>query len=336
MAALEDAASGRAQVRKGSQLDIPVDELASTVVLEDGEVLKLPPTPDMTSGREHESDPETEVVIRRSRPTSSAGPSGAFAMHERDAHNRSAPPTAPPPLPPRHPRRSDEHTGRLSMDELEPVSKSVGGSPRVPPALPPRSRARPQSAVISPTSLAFTTTDSEVPVEGVGSGVPADSPPSYDEARVSPGPSSAPLVDTTPAVVAPEPSFDGPHTMARDDTRTTTDSIANLNLGALDSDAPAAQNGLMAPAIPNHVFGAPEPSPALTFPHEDYSLGPSPNMTRIHSSAPSGPEGANGGQEEMSESERREWEQHFAAQREAAEAAQKEAAQKAKEDESLL
>lgn len=57
------------------------------VDLQEGEVLKLPPTPDMTDGHECESDPETETVMRRSGSIPPALPARR--------------PVTAPPLPPR-------------------------------------------------------------------------------------------------------------------------------------------------------------------------------------------------------------------------------------------
>lgn len=85
--------------------------------LEEGETLKLPPTPDMTDGSEHQSDPETEKVHYSSRPVSQSSSSTDLKM-------------LPPP---RHPR-SD------SSSMIPPARHS--GSVQAPP-LPTRSRQRP-------------------------------------------------------------------------------------------------------------------------------------------------------------------------------------------------
>ena len=68
--ALKDAESGRAQREKGEALDMVVVEGADNIPLGEGEVLKLPPTPEMTDGTEHQSDPETEKVHYPSYPGS--------------------------------------------------------------------------------------------------------------------------------------------------------------------------------------------------------------------------------------------------------------------------
>ncbi|KAK8870081.1 hypothetical protein IAR55_000651 [Kwoniella newhampshirensis] len=93
--ALKDAESGRAQKEKGDALDIILPESAAELDLHDGEVLKLPPTPDQTTGHEHESDPETEVVHSPSRPGS----------HNPSTTDLKAPQPqrlVPPPLPSRN------------------------------------------------------------------------------------------------------------------------------------------------------------------------------------------------------------------------------------------
>ncbi|EIW70595.1 hypothetical protein TREMEDRAFT_14638, partial [Tremella mesenterica DSM 1558] len=62
MHALHDAETGVAQAQQGDALDVVIIDDPDAVELSDGEVLKLPPTPEMTDGHEHESDPETERV----------------------------------------------------------------------------------------------------------------------------------------------------------------------------------------------------------------------------------------------------------------------------------
>lgn len=75
--ALQDAETGRAQAEKGEPLDMLINSNQPSQVdltqLQEGEVLKLPPTPDMTDGTEYQSDPETEKV----RPLSQSGPGAA-------------------------------------------------------------------------------------------------------------------------------------------------------------------------------------------------------------------------------------------------------------------
>ena len=92
--ALQDAESGRAQRLKGDTLDVVVPEGADTIELGDGEVLKLPPTPDRTDGHEQESDPETERIHRASQPGSHN------VSHNPSLDNLALPaPSARPPLP---------------------------------------------------------------------------------------------------------------------------------------------------------------------------------------------------------------------------------------------
>lgn len=114
--ALKDAESGKAQKEKGSALDIVIPEGATELELNDGEVLKLPPTPDQTTGHEQESDPETERLLYPSRPGShnpsftsidkiSRGHSPIDGEPTHEAHSTNPRLTVPPPLPTRRPKR---------------------------------------------------------------------------------------------------------------------------------------------------------------------------------------------------------------------------------------
>ncbi|ODO05083.1 hypothetical protein L198_01770 [Cryptococcus wingfieldii CBS 7118] len=127
MKALADSESGRAQKEKGDALDIIIPEGAFQLELNDGEVLKLPPTPDQTDGHEYESDPETEKIRRASRP-------GSHNPSMSDLGNIHAPvPTRPPPLPSRHPNRPS-----LTHQPSSTSHYSASPPPSAPP-LPPRS-----------------------------------------------------------------------------------------------------------------------------------------------------------------------------------------------------
>ncbi|GMK54300.1 hypothetical protein CspeluHIS016_0108860 [Cutaneotrichosporon spelunceum] len=251
-AALEDAASGRAQVIKGNDLDQPVDELAQTVVLEDGEVLKLPPTPDQTDGHEYESDPETETVIRRSMPP-------------RLPPRRDGP---PPPLPPRHPRRSGDLEPNLRGSAS--VGASPHGSPLIALPLPPRSQARPHSVVITPAALPLSPPTS--PVDRFDTAAqPTDLPPSYETAEALPVDANVYLVP------APADAHLGPP---------LAEASPASNYGTHDDD----DVDLLS------LSSAPGPAPAIV---------PSPAFEHN----PVMPEGT------MSESELREWEQHWETER---------------------
>lgn len=94
--ALRDAETGRAQHLQGNSLDTVLDENnrplnsleASKLDLDEGEILKLPPTPEMTDGTEYQSDPETNKVHYPSRPGSGASTPNSTL--------RRVPPTLPP------------------------------------------------------------------------------------------------------------------------------------------------------------------------------------------------------------------------------------------------
>ncbi|RSH90499.1 hypothetical protein EHS25_001104 [Saitozyma podzolica] len=139
MSALKDAESGVAQRQKGDALDVVVPEGVDLVDLNDGEVLKLPPTPDMTDGHEQESDPETEKVHYPSRPGSLHSPMSPVNL---PPPRRTMAP--PPPLPPRSSRRpamkqqfssqshysdGDEPAGEIELaDDLPPSYDGSGAA----------------------------------------------------------------------------------------------------------------------------------------------------------------------------------------------------------------
>jgi len=138
---LQDAETGKAQTQQGS-LDTLLDENnrpltsseAAKLDLEQGEILKLPPTPDMTDGTEYQSDPETHNV----RPLS-----GSSTPTKR---------RVPPPLPARGLRppiaRNDSSASHYS-------DAQDGGPQHV---TPPSS--------IAPAAQVYTGSTSQVPVDG--------------------------------------------------------------------------------------------------------------------------------------------------------------------------
>ncbi|WVF66680.1 hypothetical protein IAT40_001421 [Kwoniella sp. CBS 6097] len=139
-AALKDAESGRAQAQNGDSLDIVVQETAPDLDLNEGEVLKLPPTPDQTDGHEHESDPETERVHRASYPGShnvsripSPGPgAGAEAGIAAAVSAGVGGRLVPPPLPSRNPQRPNlqhQHSSASHYSDALQVSGAVVDSP---------------------------------------------------------------------------------------------------------------------------------------------------------------------------------------------------------------
>lgn len=188
--ALEDAACGKAQMREGPPPEDPmfrIAPLAAAITLDDGEVLKLPPTPEQTDGHEYESDPETQKVIRRMTLPSNFSPppvekawtpplppprhgSGAGALHHPKPIVKGGPlPTLPPR---RKPMADSASSSPLSGSPILPPRRSIEmpptptspGSPAStapavaskPPPLPPRSRNRPPSMAIPPTPVSPT------------------------------------------------------------------------------------------------------------------------------------------------------------------------------------
>lgn len=105
-AALRDAETGKAQAEKGGgALDIILNSANSSRVdlqLSEGEVLKLPPTPDQTDGTEFESDPETERVRHSDHQPLDSG----FTLPPPRSNAALAPP-------PRHPSRTASPGRRL-------------------------------------------------------------------------------------------------------------------------------------------------------------------------------------------------------------------------------
>lgn len=134
--ALKDAESGKAQKEKGSALDIVIPEGATELELNDGEVLKLPPTPDQTTGHEQESDPETERLLYPSRPGShnpsftsidkiSRGHSPIDGEPTHEAHSTNPRLTVPPPLPTRRPKRPSLEKNQSSTSNYSEAANNT-------------------------------------------------------------------------------------------------------------------------------------------------------------------------------------------------------------------
>ena len=193
--ALKDAESGQAQREKGDTLDVVIPDDVDLLDLEEGEVLKLPPTPEMTDGSEHQSDPETERVRPSSRPVSQTS-FGSVKDFQKilppPRHPRSAP--MPPSIPTRSRHRpvifeqstSTSHysdkLGRQSDSPLIPLSSNSLAETRNALLIPPPSRfpdkldERAEASLIPPT----THSDDELDEEGSNPLIP---PPSYVQRR---------------------------------------------------------------------------------------------------------------------------------------------------------
>ncbi|KIR57032.1 hypothetical protein I315_00193 [Cryptococcus gattii Ru294] len=146
--ALKDAESGKAQKEKGNALDIVIPEGATELELNDGEVLKLPPTPDQTTGREQESDPETEKVLYPSRPGShnpsftsidkiSRGHSPASEGPTHESHFSSSKLTVPPPLPTRRPKRPSLEKNQSSTSNYSEEANNAAPASSLETDVPP-------------------------------------------------------------------------------------------------------------------------------------------------------------------------------------------------------
>ncbi|XAO21440.1 hypothetical protein I312_100191 [Cryptococcus bacillisporus CA1280] len=146
--ALKDAESGKAQKEKGNALDIVIPEGATQLELNDGEVLKLPPTPDQTTGREQESDPETEKVLYPSRPGShnpsftsvdkiSRGHSPVSEGPTHESHFSSSKLAVPPPLPTRRPKRPSLEKNRSSTSNYSEEANNAAPASSLETDVPP-------------------------------------------------------------------------------------------------------------------------------------------------------------------------------------------------------
>ncbi|WWC67199.1 uncharacterized protein I206_101106 [Kwoniella pini CBS 10737] len=141
--ALKDAETGRAQALKGDSLDIVVLENSQDLDLADGETLKLPPTPDQTDGREHESDPETEKIhyptqlgshnVSRNNSPPLNSP---YPLYAPGATKGKGGRLVPPPLPSRNPNRPNLNHAHSSQSNYSDALDN-------------------QDMVDSPTSIAF-------------------------------------------------------------------------------------------------------------------------------------------------------------------------------------
>lgn len=249
--ALVDAESGAAQAKThGGQLEYAFDAAsvprpADDLELEEGEVLKLPPTPEMTDGHECESDPETETIVRRSGLHPPALP------RRRDAKTPASLPGTPPPLPARSARRpvSVAVHSPLASDDLIDMSTPLSVTP------PPQEHL---ATAVSATTVA------------------------------------APMSPESPSVVTPVAPV-SPVQLAR----TAENEAAHEADAEGETDAPPAYDG-------EGVSAGPEKG------MEKISLEEAPTVA-VRSSVYGGMEEE---EEEMTEGERREWEQHFAAQKE--------------------
>lgn len=160
--ALRDAESGKAQHLQGNSLDTLLDENnrplnsseAAKLDLDEGEILKLPPTPEMTDGTEYQSDPETNKVHSLSRP-------GSGTTTPNSATKRRVPPP-PPALPPRSSAGAAAVVGSTGL--RPPLDRNDSSASHYSDAI---DGDRAGGASLPPTTQSGT------------SGIPADGPPDY-------------------------------------------------------------------------------------------------------------------------------------------------------------
>lgn len=127
--ALKDAESGKAQSMKGDGLDVVVMEGVNDLVLEEGEVLKLPPTPTQVSDDEGDGDPEaTRIHYEKGSPQASlasvysAAPSPEASLQHLYSQSQSQTESHPPPLP----SRGDAAPPPLPSRAKRPVPPTPG------------------------------------------------------------------------------------------------------------------------------------------------------------------------------------------------------------------
>lgn len=214
-AALQDAESGRAQRMKGEGLDVVVyPEIPDELVLEEGEVLRLPPTPTMElmqerqrGGRssddrsdddekEEEGGPSAGLYTRRAseglppppqRNSGVAGPGGRRVpppMPQRDGQVAAHSPLASSSgwekptggwVPPPPPRRNPLHT-------VTPSSSLHAVPPPLPPVSSPSDAPSPS---LAPPAIAGEPPLTPPPTSTLSSGFEADIPISDSLRRVS-------------------------------------------------------------------------------------------------------------------------------------------------------
>jgi len=287
MAALKDAESGRAQSRTlGGALECPVDSngvplgdstQAATIDLHDGEVLKLPPTPDMTDGHEGESEPETEVVIRRSGLNPPPLP-------ERRSHTA-------PPLPARRPDPpayediadgpsdaypADKKTHTVDLETYPVDSKALYDAPEGPPPAPPATQYdAPEGPPPGPSSALY-----DVPL----SPPPAASSVLYDAPE---GPPPA-----TSAMQYEAPDHPPPPHLAQEPPALITDAPPPIPKRSEKRMSTMSPTSPVTPTSPvNHAVVTP-----MTL---DKRRPTTPELVALGAPA------------DMDEGERREWEQHW-------------------------
>ncbi|WRT63354.1 uncharacterized protein IL334_000259 [Kwoniella shivajii] len=191
--ALKDAESGRAQAMKGNSLDIVVQE-SSDLELNEGETIKLPPTPDQTDGREYESDPETEKIhyptqlgSHNPSPTSTPPLQSPVAVHPQGKGGR----LIPPPLPSRNPNRpplNQTHSSQShysdAMEGESTVDPPIDLKHAHPSAAPPGGHLDTAAEIIDLTSPTAHHSASvpgyeDVSLQGLG-----EIPPAYAEGHI--------------------------------------------------------------------------------------------------------------------------------------------------------
>lgn len=112
MTALQEAESGKAQAKNGDALDVVIPEGVDELELQEGEVLKLPPTPDMADPEAGDDDPEASRVRVQHQSLNMNDPA------------LIAPQARPPPLPPRFVSQQSD-LSIYSVEEPEPATRTA-------------------------------------------------------------------------------------------------------------------------------------------------------------------------------------------------------------------
>lgn len=265
--ALRDAETGKAQHLQGNSLDTVLDEHnrpltsmeASKLDLDEGEILKLPPTPEMTDGTEYQSDPETNKVHYPSRPGSGASTPNSTMRR------------VPPMLPPRSSTGASAGAGAAAGAGL------VAGSTSLRPPLDRND---------SSTSHYSDAVDNDKAngAGGLGSaGIPTDGPPGYSDHDGAP--TTYPAEKTDSAIPAYDHSS-APSTYPTEKGTSEIAAPAGTAVPGYDYDhatsPPAAAAAAAQSSIPGSYAYADQPPVGAPPPHDEMDEGERREWEQFH------------------------------------------------------